>query len=223
MPETTIDALVEGGKATAGPPLGPALGPMGVNTGAVVAAINEKTKDFAGMQVPVKVIVDSATKDFRIVVGSPPASALVKKELGIEKGSGKQKLEKAGDLPIQAAVKIARMKQENMLAADTKAATKEVIGTCLSLGILVDGKDPREACQAIDAGEYDQYFKEGADLSYDESAARARAQEMSSQLTVTTKKEEAPAEEAKEEPAKENNAKAPAKAAAKAPAKGKKK
>ncbi len=209
MPETTIDALVDGGKANAGPPLGPALGPIGINIGEVVAAINEKTKDFVGMQVPVKVIIDSSTKKFRIEVGSPPTSALIKKELGIEKGSGKQKLAKAGDLPIQAAVKVARMKRDNMLAADLKAATKEVIGTCISLGIVVEGKDPRDACKDIDEGAHDALFKDGADLSYDEAAARSKAKDMSSQVAAASAKddagkkdkaeEEAPAEAPKEE------------------------
>ena len=54
----TVEAMVEGGKATAGPPLGPALGPKGVNIGQVVAKINEKTKAFTGMKVPVKVIIN---------------------------------------------------------------------------------------------------------------------------------------------------------------------
>ena len=70
-----IEALVEGGKASAGPPLGPALGPLGVNIGEVINTINEKTKDFAGMQVPVTVIVDDK-KNFEIKVGTPPASAM---------------------------------------------------------------------------------------------------------------------------------------------------
>ena len=68
MAKEKIDVLVEGGKATAAPPLGPALGPLGVNIGEVVGTINEKTKAFAGMKVPVKVTVDSDTKEFDIEV-----------------------------------------------------------------------------------------------------------------------------------------------------------
>ena len=85
MPET-IEALVDGGKASAGPPLGPALGPLGVNIGAIVGEINNKTKNFDGMKVPVKIIVDEKTKEFTITIGTPPTSALILKELGIEKG-----------------------------------------------------------------------------------------------------------------------------------------
>ena len=86
--EKIINAIVDGGKATAGPPLGPALGPLGVNAGQVIAKINEATKDFAGMKVPVKVIVDTETKEFRVEVGTPPTAELIKKEAKIEKGAG---------------------------------------------------------------------------------------------------------------------------------------
>ena len=68
----TVEAMVEGGKATAGPPLGPALGPKGVNIGQVVAKINEQTKAFAGMKVPIKVIIND-DKSFEIKVGIPPS------------------------------------------------------------------------------------------------------------------------------------------------------
>ncbi|MCR4369244.1 MAG: 50S ribosomal protein L11, partial [archaeon] len=74
-----ISALIEGGKATAGAPLGPALGPLGVNIGEIVAKINEKTKSYAGMKVPVTIEVDSK-KHYEITVGSPPTSALITKE-----------------------------------------------------------------------------------------------------------------------------------------------
>ena len=192
MAETTIEALIDGGKASAGPPLGPALGPAGVNIGQVVAAINEKTKDFNGMQVPVQVIIESSVRSFSIEVGSPPASALVKKELGMERGSSLAKLEKAADAPIQAIIKVARMKHDSMLANDIKAATKEVLGTCVPLGILVEGKDPREVQKLVDAGEYDDYIEGKKPLDYDRDAMLAKTQKMQSALT-SKKKEAAPA------------------------------
>ena len=71
----SVSALVSGGEASAGPPLGPALGPIGVNVLQVVNMINEKTKDFPGMKVPVKVEVDSETKKFTVVVGIPPTAS----------------------------------------------------------------------------------------------------------------------------------------------------
>ena len=75
----TVEVLVEGGKATPGQPLGPALGPLGVNIPQIVGAINEKTKAFDGMKVPVKIIIDK-DKNFEIKVGTPPTSSLVTKQ-----------------------------------------------------------------------------------------------------------------------------------------------
>ncbi len=154
-----IAALVDGGKATAGPPLGPALGPAGVNINQVVSAINEKTKTFEGMKVPVKVLVNPSDKSFEIEVGTPPASALIIKELGIEKGSGAARTTFVGDLSTEQIAKIARMKKSSLLAADLKAAVLEIAGTCVSMGIKVDQKAPKDFQAAVKSGEYDETFK----------------------------------------------------------------
>src|SRR6266700_3498989 len=106
----TVDALIDGGKATAGPPLGPVLGPLGVNVLQIVNKINEITKAYAGMKVPVKVIVDTEDKSFEVEVGTPTTSALIVKELGIEKGSATPNTAKVGDLSPQQIIKIAEMK-----------------------------------------------------------------------------------------------------------------
>ena len=143
-----IEVLVEGGKASAGPPLGPALGPMGVNIGAVVKAINEKTKNYQGMQVPVKIEIDPKTKEFTITVGTPPTSALIKRELGIEKGAGKLG-EVAGNLTMEQVIKIARMKRDNSLSYDLRGVVLEILGTCVSMGVKVENKDPREVQKLI--------------------------------------------------------------------------
>jgi len=74
MGKKTVEALIEGGKTTAAPPLGPALGPLGVNIGQIIADINKKTAGFKGMQVPVKIVVDEDTKEYKISVGTPPCS-----------------------------------------------------------------------------------------------------------------------------------------------------
>lgn len=79
----SISALVSGGEASAGPPLGPSLGPMGLNVLQVVNTINEKTRDFPGMKVPVKVEVDTETKQFAVEVGIPPTVALSQKKGGL--------------------------------------------------------------------------------------------------------------------------------------------
>ncbi len=143
-----VEVLVEGGKATPGPPLGPALGPMGVNVAQVVKLINEKTKAYAGMQVPVRVEVDPKTKEVSVTVGTPPTTALIKKELGVEKG-GSKRGDIVGDLSIEQVIKIARMKHDNTLAYDLRGTALEVLGTCVSMGVTVEGKDPREVQKLI--------------------------------------------------------------------------
>ena len=157
MGETkTIDALVSGGKATGGPPLGPALGPLGVNVIAIVNKINEMTKDFAGMKVPVKVIVDIETKQFDVQVGIPPTAALIVKELGLEKGSGNPKAQKVGNLSWEQVKRIANVKMGQTYSKSLKAAAKELIGVCGSLGVTIEGKEPKEVQMEIDKGVYDQ-------------------------------------------------------------------
>ena len=152
----TIDALVDGGKASAGPPLGPALGPLGVNIMEIVKAINEKTKVFDGMKVPVKVMIDPKTKEFDIKVGTPPASALILKELGIESGAHNARTDRVGDLTLAQVKKIAEMKQGSFYGGSVKDNAKIIIGTCVSMGVKVEGHDPREMERLISEGKYDK-------------------------------------------------------------------
>ena len=154
----TVEALVDGGKASAGPPLGPALGPMGVNIMQVINAINEKTKNFEGMKVPVKIIIDPKTKDFDIEVGTPPAASLILNEIGGEKGSGSPVKHKVGNLTLEQAIKVAKMKEDSLLGQNLKMKTKEIIGTCQSIGVTVEGKPAKEIQDAIDNGEFDSKF-----------------------------------------------------------------
>lgn len=153
-----VDLLVGGGQATAGPPLGPALGPLGVNVLEIVNKINELTKDYAGMKVPVKVKVDPETKEFEVTVGTPTTSALIVKELKIEKGSGTPNTEKAGNFTMEQVVRIAKLKRPELLAKTLKAAAKEVLGSCVSIGVTVEGKDPREVQKEIDEDKYNELF-----------------------------------------------------------------
>jgi large subunit ribosomal protein L11 len=151
-----VKTMVEGGKATTGPPLGPALGPLGLNLGQVIKDINEKTKSFAGMQVPVTVnVVDPSAKKYEITIGIPPTSALLKKEAGIATGSGKNKENYAGNLTLDQIKKVAESKKSVLLSYNMKGAVLEILGTALSLGITVDGKNAAEIQQKIKAGEID--------------------------------------------------------------------
>ncbi|MDE1862033.1 MAG: 50S ribosomal protein L11 [Thaumarchaeota archaeon] len=155
----TVSALVTGGQASAGPPLGPTLGPLGVNILQIVNAINEKTKDFEGMKVPVTVSVDKKTKQWSVDVGIPSAAALILKEAGLQKGSGTSGATWVGDITLDSAVKVAKLKIDSSYATDPKAATKEVVGTCLCLGVKVDGKNPKEVTAEITSGKWDDKFK----------------------------------------------------------------
>lgn len=133
MGKQTIDVMVEGGRATPAPPLGPSLAPTKVNIAKVVEAINEKTRDMAGMQVPVKVIVDTEKRTFEIRVGTPPVSALVKKELKLEKGSAESGRFRVGDLSEEQVARIARQK----FGSDEERFRSQVRGTCRSMGVTI--------------------------------------------------------------------------------------
>ncbi|MBI3841445.1 MAG: 50S ribosomal protein L11 [Thaumarchaeota archaeon] len=154
-----INALVTGGEASAGPPLGPALGPLGVNVLGIVNEINSKTSDFKGMRVPVKVEVDLETKQFTITVGTPTTSALLVKESGSAKGSGKPNIDFVGEITIDKVVSIAKSKIADSYAKTIRSAAKEVIGSCVSMGLKIEGKDPREFMDEVDAGKWDSKFE----------------------------------------------------------------
>ncbi len=151
----TISSLVTGGQASAGPPLGPALGPMGVNIMEVISSINEKTKDFEGMKVPVTVSVDPDTKKWDVTVGIPSSAALLLKEAGVQKGSGTSGTDWVGDIGMDAVVKVAKTKLDSSYATSLKSVTKSVVGTCVPLGIKIEGKTPKEVTAEINEGKWD--------------------------------------------------------------------
>ena len=155
----TISSLVTGGQASAGPPLGPSLGPMGVNIMEVINAINEKTKDFEGMKVPVTVSIDPDTKKWEIEVGIPSAAALILKEAGIQKGSGTSGTEWVGDIGIDSVVKVAKTKLDNSYSTSLKSVVKSIVGTCVPLGIKIEGKTPKEITTEINEGKWDDRFQ----------------------------------------------------------------
>ncbi|MEK6966403.1 MAG: 50S ribosomal protein L11 [Thermoproteota archaeon] len=155
----TVSTLVTGGQASAGPPLGPALGPMGVNVMQVISAINEKTKDFEGMRVPVTVSIDPSTKKWEIEVGIPSSAALLLKEAGIQKGSGTSGSNWVADVKFDTIVKVAKTKIDSSYATSLKSVAKEIIGTCVSLGVKIEGKTPKEVTAEINAGKWDEKFR----------------------------------------------------------------
>ena len=151
-----IKLLVDGGAMKPGPALSQKLGPVGIPINQVIQKVNEATKAFAGIQVPVELNVDAATREFEVKVFSPPVSGLLKKELGIEKGSGNQKKVKVGNISIEQVIAIAQTKSGNLLCKDLKSSVKTIVGTCVSLGILVEDKPAVEVEQEIIDGKYDK-------------------------------------------------------------------
>jgi len=157
----TIEVLVPGGEATPGPPLGPELGPTPVDVQAVVQQINDETAAFDGMEVPITVEYEDDGA-FTIEVGVPPTAELIKDEAGFDTGSGEPQETFVADLTVDQVEKIAEQKQSDLLAYDLKNAAKEVVGTCVTLGVTIEGNDPRQFKERIDDGEYDDQFADEA-------------------------------------------------------------
>ncbi len=120
----------------------------------IVNKINDLTRSYAGMKVPVKVLVDVDDKSFDVEIGTPTTSALIVKELGVEKGSGTPKATKVGNLSLEQIVKLAGMKRPDSYSKTTIAAVKEVAGACVSMGVTIDSKEPKEFIKDLDKGVY---------------------------------------------------------------------
>ncbi|MGD9381355.1 MAG: 50S ribosomal protein L11 [Candidatus Thorarchaeota archaeon] len=152
--------MVEGGKASGGPPIGPALGPTGVNIFQVVTKINEVTQAFAGLKVPVKITVNPNDKSFTVDVGTPPTSALILKEIGQAKGSGEPNTNIIGNITIDQVKSIAKGKASDLSALSMKSAALIVSGTCVSMGVTIEGKTAKEFQQDVRDGVWDSQLDE---------------------------------------------------------------
>ena len=205
MSKEKVEVLVEGGKASAGATMGKALGPLQVNMQLILQEINKRTADFKGMKVPVKIIVDTETKEFELEIGTPPTSELIKKELNLQKGSGKASIDKVGNLAIEQIIKISKMKQESLLVNNLKSAVKTVIGTCGVMGILVEGKEPQEINKKIDSGKYDKEIKEERT-----EVSEEKKKEIKEELEEAKKELEKEAAELEKEKEEEKPAETPA-------------
>jgi large subunit ribosomal protein L11 len=151
-----IKLLVDGGSMKPGPALSQKLGPAGIPINNVIQKVNESTKAFSGIQVPVELDVNPSTREFEVRVFSPPVSGLVKKELKIEKGSGTQKKFYVGNASIEQIISLAKTKMQNLLCKDVRSAVKTIIGTCVSLGVLIENKPAKEVEREIEEGKYDK-------------------------------------------------------------------
>lgn len=160
MPKEKIDLIVEGGKATTTPQLAQKLGPLKINISEVIKKINDKTNNFSGIKVPIKLTIDSDTKNVDISVGTPPVSELIKNELKLEKGSGVPNKDIKGNMAIEQVIKIADMKKDAMYVTELKSAVKNVIGSCNSLGVYVENEPAKFFIKKIDQGIFDKEIKE---------------------------------------------------------------
>ena len=171
-----VKMIVDGGAMKPGPTVAQQLGPMGINLGKVITDVNLATAGFKGIKVPIQIDVDSKTKIFTIKVFSPPTAELIKKELGLEKGSGKPNEIKVGNIAIEQIISIAKTKLPNMLARNLKNAVKLVIGSCVSLGILVEDKEAKLVEKDVDDGIYDKEIKnEKTEASAEKKARLSKA------------------------------------------------
>lgn len=131
-----IKLQIPAGKATPAPPVGPALGQHGVNIMAFTKEFNERTKNEAGMIIPV-VITVYADRSFTFITKTPPAAVLIKKAIGIESGSGVPNKNKVGKLTRADAEKIAERKMPDLNASSLESATRMICGTARSMGVEV--------------------------------------------------------------------------------------
>ena len=208
-----IKLLAEGGDMKPGPALSQKLGPLGMNMSDIISKINEATKDMKGLKVPVEVDVNPITKEFEVQVFSPPVSELLKKELGIAKGSGEQKKIQVANASIEQIISVAKTKLQNLLSKDLKAAVKSVVGTCGSLGILIENKSTAEIEEEIDKGKYNKEIQEELTETTEEKKAALKEyfenlkkeqekiiqQEKAAKEAEAEKKEEKPAENKEED------------------------
>ena len=131
-----IKLQIPAAKATASPPVGPALGQHGVNIAQFIKEFNERTKDQAGFKIPL-VITVYADRSFTFVTKTPPAALLIKKACGIETASGVPQRDKVATISKDDVRKIAEQKMPDLNCTDIEAAMSMIAGTCRSMGVVV--------------------------------------------------------------------------------------
>ena len=133
-----VKVQIPAGKATAAPPVGTALGPHGINMGQFIKEYNERTAALAGTVVPAVVTIFE-DRSFTFVTKSPPAADLIRKEAGVEKGSGKPNKEKIGKITKAQVKKIAQEKMADLNSSSIESAMRVIEGQARSMGVTVEG------------------------------------------------------------------------------------
>jgi large subunit ribosomal protein L11 len=154
-----IKLLIDGGSMKPGPAIAQQLGPLGINMGKVISDVNSATSNFKGMKVPVELNINEKTKSFTIKTFSPPTSELLKKEINLEKGTADHKKVKVGNASIEEIIKVTKIKFPDMLQREFKSAVKSVLGTCKSIGILVENQEANDISKDVEAGKFDSEIK----------------------------------------------------------------
>jgi large subunit ribosomal protein L11 len=200
MSEQTVDLIVDGGEAKAGQALAQPLAPLGINIQEIVTNINEKTLSFKGMKVPVKIVVETINKSFEITVGSPSVTELIKKEIRLDKGSGEPNKDKKANLSIEQVIKIAKMKQDSMLVNNLTSAVNSIIGSCNSLGIIVEGKEASLIIKDVKEGKFKKEITEEStetsQKKFEKLATQLKSVQQKIKKELDKEKAEAEAEEA---------------------------
>ena len=214
-----IKLITQAGSMKPNPALAQKMGPLGMNMGKIIGDVNKATAGHPGMKLPVTLDINTKTKEVKVIVGQPSTSELLKKEFGIAKGSGQPQKFKTANVPIETLIKVAIEKQA--LEKTLKSALKTVVGSCRTLGFLIENKEPAEVTAEIDKGVYDKLIDQKKTTPSPEKLKDLKAffdKIQKSQEETKKKEEEAKAQAEEEKAAKAATAAATPGAAAAATA-----
>lgn len=160
MPKVKIiKAQVKGGEAKPEPPLGPAITDTGLNLTEVIEKINKLTERYKGYMVTVKVIVDLEAKTYDVHVELPTTTSLLLVTAGASEPSGDPAHKKVGNISFEDIIKIAILKKPELTSKTLRSAVKTILGSARSIGLTVEGKDPKDVSREVDQGLYDEILK----------------------------------------------------------------
>jgi|UniRef100_A0A7J2U1G7 large subunit ribosomal protein L11 len=154
-----VKMQVEGGKASNAPPLGPALADAGLNVAEVVDKINKMTEPYKGHTVTIKIAIDLDTKEYNISLELPTTTSLLLSLAGVSEPSGDPAHKKVGNLGLEDVIRVALLKKPELNAKSLKAAIKTILGAARSIGLSVEGKDPKEVMGELNKGLYDDVLR----------------------------------------------------------------
>ncbi|MFH1823382.1 MAG: 50S ribosomal protein L11 [archaeon] len=163
-----IKLLIIGGDMKPNASVSQKLGPLGLNMGKIIADANKATTEFKGIRVPIVLDITTSTKQVKVEVLTPPTSELIKKEIGVTKGSGQPNNLKIANLPLETIIKVAKIKEKNMITNNLNSAVNSVLGTCVTLGVLVESKDAREVIEDVTNGKYNDLISQGKEEASEE-------------------------------------------------------